>query len=292
MVERKYLILGVVAVACFATVAWKLNSIPTPQSVNAGDSVQPNSSQPAIGNQSSQRVATPESSNSSGSIAQVTGKSPTGSEASGTLNDQIERTFATGNGAAAAQLAGTLKDCDLNRRSMESDSRRGAPANLDPAVQAVRAERLQQYQRLEAACQTVPGDQNKMRLRLLDLAVQQGVVGAATDSFEAGSREPQILAHVVSDAALGDVRALATVAMYDAKLFNISQDDQDAARYALKLATSDAEIGPKVINWFKIAESYGAPNSKFNFSEISQSARSKGEETARRIKQRLAGKLN
>ncbi len=190
----------------------------------------------------------------------------------------------------AANLAGMLKECEISQKILEVESSQGARPNTDPAVQAARMERLQEYQRLQASCQTVPGDQKQVRSRLLDLAIQQRVVGAATESFLAGSREPATLSQVVSDASAGDVSALTNVAMYETKLFGISRDEQDAARYALKLASADPDIGWRVINSLKVAEGHAVPNSSFDFSGISSSARAKGAETAERIKQRLRKK--
>lgn len=203
------------------------------------------------------------------------------------LNDRVARALAMKDGLTAASLAEELKECELNLKIMEVEGSQGAQANAEPAILAVRMERLHAYQRINASCQTVPGDPKQTRLHLLQLAVQQGVVGAAIERFEAGAREPFTLAHVVSDASSGDVRALATIAMYDMKVFSISRDEQDAARYALKLASTDPAVGVKVVNYLKIAESYAVPNSEFDLSKISSAARMDGVQIAGKIRDRL-----
>lgn len=186
-------------------------------------------------------------------------------------------------------LAPASEPARSSRSSQSSAAGLTGSADADgPRVQAVRNERLLEYHRMVAACQTVPGDPLQVRLRLLDLATQKGVVGAATDSFEAGSRQPSTLSRVVSDAMTGDLRALTTLGIYDIKLFGVTRDQQDAARYALKLISADPTIGPRAQTFFRIAESYGAPNSHFDFSRISPAARALAEEIAQRSKARSA----
>ena len=210
-----------------------------------------------------------------------------GYEASGTLNDQVERALAAKDGLAAANLAFILKECEMNQGILELASSEGTNPRADPELIAKRLERLRQYEREFAACQTVPGDHKQVRLRLLHIAIQQGVIGAATEAFLAGSREPSTLSQVVRDANAGDRFSLVDVAMHDPKLFGVTRDEQDAARYALKLASTDPEVGSRVINSLKIAEGYAVPNSHFDLSEISGAARTKGAEISERLKKRL-----
>ncbi|MFY7820022.1 MAG: hypothetical protein ACOVP3_04170 [Rhodoluna sp.] len=225
-----------------------------------------------------------------GALTTSSGLNPANS-AAGTLNDQIERALSINDGPGAASLAAKLNDCDIGLRILAVESSQGAQPNSDPAVQAIRLARLQEYERLVASCQTVPGDRNQLRLRLLDLAVQQGIMGAAVESFEAGSREPRTVSRVVGDAILGDLKSLTTIAMYDAKVFNVSRDVQDAARYALQLASNTPITGRRVVNYLKIAESYAAPNSEFDSSKISGAARTQGMEIASRLNNRLEQKV-
>jgi hypothetical protein len=80
--------------------------------------------------------------------------------------------------------------------------------------------------------------------------------------------------------------------MYDAKVFNVSRDVQDAARYALQLVSKDPMTGRRVVNYLKIAESYAAPNSEFDSSKVSTAARTQGVEIASRLKSRLEQKVS
>ncbi len=205
----------------------------------------------------------------------------------GNLNDQIHRAFTEKDGRLAANLASKLKECDVNMMILTVESSKGAPPDSDAALLEIRKERLQRYERMNASCQTVPGDQHQVRMRLLELAIQQEVVGAATESFEAGSRDPMTLSRVVGDASAGDIRALTTVAMHDIRVFGVTREDQDAARYALKLASIDPVVGERVVNYLKVAESYGAPNANFDLSNISESVRSRGEDAAGKLRERL-----
>ncbi|RZI59371.1 MAG: hypothetical protein EOP37_12150 [Rubrivivax sp.] len=289
--EKKYILPAVIAGGCLILIgAWKLNED------SPSDAIRPSGVTPLNGVQSVGVNKAEAGASTSESLASGEGKLPpttalpSGHEAAGTLNDQVERALAAMDGPMAANLAAKLKECEINLKILEVEGAQGARPNVDPAIQALRMERLQEYQRINASCQTVPGDRSRARLRLLDLAVQQGVVGAAIESFEAGSREPATLARVVSDASSGDVKAVSTVAMYDTKVFGITRDEQDAARYALKLASADPAIGTRVINYLKIAESYAVPNSSFDLSGISSAARTKGAENAERLKERLGKK--
>ncbi len=187
----------------------------------------------------------------------------------------------------AANLAFMLKECEINMGILEVASSEGANPHTDPELLAMRLERLRQYEREFAACQTVAGDHKQVRLRLLDLAVQQGVVGAARESFSMGSREPATLSQLIRDANAGDRYSLLNVAMYDRKLLGITRDEQDAVRFALKLSSADPDVGARVVNSLRIAEEYAVPNSHFDFSEISNDARMKGAEIAERLKETL-----
>lgn len=285
--DKKDMLPAVVVGACLILVgAWKLGPSNPSEAIHASEAAASSGAQSVVVNNVEAGVGTPEPVVSATGQLPPTG-APNGHDAAGTLNDQVQRAFAAKDGAMAADLAGKLKECDINQKILEVESSQGARPDADPAVQAVRMERLQKYQRLHAACQTVPGDQKQVRLRLLDLAIQQGVVGAAIESFLAGSREPATLSQVVNDANSGDVSALTNVAMYDTKVFGISRDEQDAARYALKLAATDPDVGTRVATYLRIAESYAVPNSSFEFSAISNAARTKGTEAAERLKQRL-----
>lgn len=117
-----------------------------------------------------------------------------------TLNDQVGRALASNDGPMAAILAKVLSKCESDLEMLKLERSEGHDPYADARLLASRVERLQEYARKIAHCQTVPGDHVKVRLRLLDLAMQQGVVGAAKESFLAGSREPSTLSRMVNDA--------------------------------------------------------------------------------------------
>lgn len=293
--EKKHALPAAIAGGCLILIgAWKLNQGPSEADLPAAVA-SASGAQSAGFNQAETRAAASAPTASAASAASTTGQLPaaqvtSGHQAAGTLNDQVERALAAKDGLMAAKLAGTLKECDISQRILEIESSRGSRPDPDPAIQAVRMERLQEYQRLQASCQTVPGDQEQVRMRLLDLAIQQGVIGAATEAFLAGSREPATMSQVVRDANAGDVNAMTNVALYETSLFGITRDQQDAVRYALKLVSTDPEVGTRAANFLRVAESYAAPNSSFDFSGISAAARAKGAEIAERLKQRLGKK--
>lgn len=209
------------------------------------------------------------------------------SDSAGSMNDHVVRALSERNGAAAAKVAAQLHDCDINDKILSVESSKGSDPHATPELQAIRTARIQDYQRQIAACQTVPGDWAQVRRRLLDLAVEQGVPGAAADNFLAGSRHPTTLARLAVDADLGDLAALSILSTYENGILGISRQQQDAARYALKLATADPDVGRRPAIHLAIAESYATPGAKFDFSNVSEASRAKGEEIAQRLKARL-----
>lgn len=214
---------------------------------------------------------------------------PSGQE---TLNDQVAHALAGKDGPMAAILANVLRRCESDLEILKLARSDGHDPYADAQLKASRVERLQEYARKIAHCQTVPGDHVKVRLRLLDLAMQQGVVGAAKESFLAGSREPSTLSRMVNDANLGDVSSIMTISLCEPRVFGITQEQQDAMRYALKLASVDPVVGEHVASVLRIAEHYPDPDSQFDFSAISNATRKNGAEIAERIKERLRKKLS
>lgn len=210
----------------------------------------------------------------------------------GTLHDQVQAAIAKRDGEMAADLAAKLQECDLNSKVLAVESSQGGEPGSTSEIQATRMARLQNYQRQAANCQTVGGDSQEARLRLLDVAVQQKIVGAAVESFQSGVRKAETLQQLVRDAQAGDVRSLSTVAMYDVNVFGIDRDTQYAARYALKVASEDPQVGSRAINYLKMAESYAMPLAgdklpKFDFSDINDAARAEGVAIAVRLRGRL-----
>lgn len=210
----------------------------------------------------------------------------------GTLNDQIEKALTIKDGEMAADLAAKLLDCDVNALVMAVNGSNGGGAAADPALQAIRIARLQEYQRQFASCQTVPGNRTQVRLQLLDIAIEQKVVGSAVNGFNAGVRRPDVLQQVALDAAQGELSSLFTVAAYKSTLFGIDAAAQQSARYALKIASEDGTVGPRISNLLKNAEVFsvslaGEKSAKFDFSNMSDTTRAEGAAIAARLIQRL-----
>lgn len=287
-VAKKYVIPIAVVAGCVVLIGeWKFSQRDSSETNERAEPMASNGVRRVEFGESKPDVVASAVAASAGSTSPFVPTSPSGYEAPGTLNDQVGRALAAKDGPMAANLAFMLKECEINMGILEVASSEGANPHTEPELLAMRLARLRQYEREFAACQTVPGDHKQVRLRLLDLAVHQGVVGAARESFSIGSREPATLSQLIRDANAGDRYSLLNVAMYDRKLFGITRDEQDAARYALKVGAADPEVGSRVVNSLRIAEEYAVPNSRFDFSEISGEARTKGAEIAERLKLRL-----
>lgn len=164
----------------------------------------------------------------------------------GTMQDQVQKALADRDGPVAADLAAKLQTCDLNLFKQAFRGSLGGDSSADPAVQAIRNERLQEEQREVSACQTVAGDHAQVRLQLLNVAVEQKVFGTADAAFQTGVRSPDVLKQMVGDAREGSLHSLLQVATYNATLFGIDADTQSAVRYALKITSADASVGPGV----------------------------------------------
>lgn len=210
----------------------------------------------------------------------------------GTLQDQVEKALSNRDGKMAADLAAKLKTCDRNARMLEVAGSQGGESGSTPSLQAIRNERLQEYQRQIAICQSVVGDQKQVRMRLLDVAVEQKFVGAANQLFNLGVRRPDVLQQVVRDAQEGDLASISDVAAYNTSVFGIDKDTQDAVRYSLQAASSDPIYGPGIgRDLSSVAEAAvplaGEKQPVFDFSKISDVARRDGAVIGHKLIQRL-----
>lgn len=210
----------------------------------------------------------------------------------GTMQDQVQTALTDRNGPMAADLAAKLWKCERNAIMLAYNSSRGGDSGGDPAIQAVRNARLQEEQREISACQTVGGDQNQVRLQLLNVAVEQKVVGAADTSFQAGVRTPDVLKQVVRDAREGDLFSLFNVATYNPTLFGINADTQSAIRYALKIASEDPSVGPRVGELLNTSEHLATAwadekSATYDYSKMSDAARKEGAVIGARLVQQL-----
>lgn len=210
----------------------------------------------------------------------------------GTLNDQVEKALVTKDGEMSADLAAKILECEQDSMVLEVEGSQGGGAAREPALQAVRSARLQELHRHIASCQTIAGDQKQVRIRLLDTAMEQKVLGAAALSFQAGVFRPDVLQRLARDAEQGDISSLSHVATYKAALFGIDPATQQAARYALKIASEDPVVGNRIINYYKRAEILAVvlaeeKSPKFDFSNMSDATRAEGNAIAARLVQRL-----
>ena len=210
----------------------------------------------------------------------------------GTMQDQVQKALADRNGPMAADLAAKLWDCFVHGMQLEYASSNGGDSGGDPAVQAVRKEQLQEYQRQVSACQAISGDHRQVRLQLLNVAVEQKVVGAANASFQSGVRTPDVLKMLVRDSTQGDLYSMVQVALNNAALLGIDIQAQSAVRYALKIASTDtsvgARIGPFVELSEKIAPVWDTENlSTYDYSKMNDAARKEGAEIANRLVKQL-----
>ena len=214
----------------------------------------------------------------------------------GTLSDQISIALAEMNGKMASDLAAKLQECILTSKLAAAEERQSTGGTSDPSLSAVRLARLQEEQRHQATCQTVAGDLSQYRIHLLEIAVQQNVVGAAAEIFQAGVHKPEIARAVASDASAGDIQSLFLVAAYKAETFNLNYESQQAARYALRDGSADPSFGERIDKYRKNAEAISAQISsgnpgQFYDANIQPSVRLEALAIAQRLRNRLEGAL-
>lgn len=210
----------------------------------------------------------------------------------GSLGDQVIEAMKSQNGEMAFDLALKIRHCGLLVATQAFESSRGANPQDDAAVVAVRQQRIQDENQLISRCQTISGDQAKIRLALIDIAVRKGVDGAAAESFGAGSRRSDVLGALVEDASRGNVPALYYVAANSAATIGVSEDRRDVFRYALKLASEDREVGGVVMRWYTAARLDArafAQDSEavFDFSRLSGESKVEAKLIAERLVARI-----
>ncbi len=213
----------------------------------------------------------------------------------GTLQSQTSRALDKRDGEMAADLANKLNECEITSLIMSTPETGAAPAHRDVAAQAERVKQIQEYQRILANCQTVGGDIRQLRARLLDVAVENNIVGAAIQSFYLGTRSAVVLQLTARDAILGEVSSLIAVAAHKPSTFGIDAESQKAIRYALELGSVDATVGHRVPFYRSLAESSSVyladeKSPKFDHSNLSEASRSQGRAIADRMLTKLQGR--
>lgn len=210
----------------------------------------------------------------------------------GTLHTQVQQALQDRDGVMAADLARKLRECELIAGQMQPEiMQMRAAAGGDAAVLAVRKERLQEYQRIHANCQTVP-DWRPAQVALLDIAVEQRVIGAAVQSLHLFQRRPEVLNGVVRDAIAGDVSSLVVAASHQPSTLGMSKELQRSLRYAFELAAADPDVGTLVRRFVSIAESVAVPlgsetQPRFNHDGLTDAQRAQARETASQIIRRV-----
>lgn len=207
----------------------------------------------------------------------------------GTLDSQIHRVLDSHDGQLAMDVAAKLWECKV--ATLMLDPAYSSPSE-DPGIRAATVERTQKYQRINADCQTIAGDRDQWRLRVLDVAIEQKIAGAAVESFNQGVRRPDVLQSVVQDAQAGDIKSLTNIAYHKAETFDISADTQRASRYALEIASKDPVVGEMVRPYLRTAEIISVPvggeaKPKFDDSNLSDEVRKEGKAIAERLISRI-----
>lgn len=210
----------------------------------------------------------------------------------GTLHTQVQQALQARDGVMAADLARKLRECEAISGQMQPDMiQRHSADGVGAAVQAVRKEQLQSYQRVLANCQTVP-DWRPAQVALLDTAVEQRVIGAAVQSLHLFQRSPKVLQGVLRDAIAGDVSSLVVAASHQASTLGMSNDLQRSLRYALELAATDPDVGALVRRLVSIAESVAIQlgserQPRFSHDGLTEAQRAQARDIARRLVQRV-----
>ncbi len=195
----------------------------------------------------------------------------------GTLNDQALYAITNQEGQMAFDVAALLFECLHITRQLTPATQQTLPPEL-----------VLSLQREYANCQTLAGDSKHIRARLLKLAIEKDIRGAALAGMRSGLIDPPILQNVVRDAKSGDVESLVTITDDKPLTFGISSDTQAALRYALKLASQDPEVGKSIRPYLSLAEAtaYALGNSKtkeFDLSGLSEAAKAEARIIAERI---------
>lgn len=113
----------------------------------------------------------------------------------------------------------------------------------DQSVRRILQQQYEEVGRIVARCQTVGGNIDELRLKLLDLASAQRVVGATGDLISLSGRNPtneqwQALA---ADAASGDVLSLAQIVALAGADSNLSGERAKAYRLAIGYLLNDVD---------------------------------------------------
>jgi len=215
----------------------------------------------------------------------------------GTLDSQANRALETRDGAMAMDLANKLAECDIAERLQKNSISQTGDSEKSAGAKAEKLKQDQEIQRVISNCQTIVGGISEMRSRLLDLAMDKVVVGAAVDIFVSGVRRPDVLKVVVADATAGDVKSLIYVSAYKPSFFGIDVDTQTASRWALQLAANDVTVGKLVRPYLELAESLSVPlggetKPKFDHSGLSSESKLQAQAIAAKLIDRVSAGSN
>jgi hypothetical protein len=211
----------------------------------------------------------------------------------GTLQTQVELALSSRSGKMAAGVARYIRDCTTNSQLLSIELSSGQSASASPELQAIRKARLEEYNRQHSACQTLAGDPHQLRLKLLEIAVESQVFGAASDAFGAGSRSPAVLKGLSSDARAGDLGAIFQIAASLHSTVGVSWEEQLVFRYALQLAAESPQLKPRAqqylreaVLWSSWLEGLPRPRKEFDFSSLSSESRNQAKVIADTVQAR------
>ena len=292
-------LLALLSVVLYSAVGRSTNSVHTvaaaegrPLVARSGVAVVDSSSPVESGEASTEEVAGVKGSDRSTSHDWKVASSLNWKMRAGSLGDQVSRATASADGEMALDLALKILECESLMRSHFRGSSPGDARGAAPDVQRVRVERIQDEQRIVADCQTIPGDLKEARNRLLEVAADRKIVGAASELFALGSRRVEVLKQLCSDARGGHLQSLVFASGNDHLLLQMTKEEQLALRYGLYVAANHAEVGRRVLPYLETAQALaraladGGAN-KFDFSQMRDETRASGEEVARRLLDRM-----
>lgn len=187
----------------------------------------------------------------------------------GSLYDNVLRALDHQDSELAADMARLLSYCETIADVLNAN-----PKIKITGESSLISALLLSARRDYAQCQTVPGDQQLMRKRLLKLAYDKNVPGAALEILNADYADPQLAASVINDALAGDFSSLRTIAVNNRNDLPVDADTLATLRYAFELAAHDPEIGdlirPELLSAEKLAHLLGKINTeKFDHQGLS-----------------------
>lgn len=156
------------------------------------------------------------------------------------LGAYVSEALDTGNANLAFSVATALSRCEAAERSLRIFQTRMAEVP-DAAVQKILVESYSEDQRALGQCQTVVGDAEEIKLRLLQLAYDKSVVGAAAALVTLGKVDSKLSQALLRDAQAGHLVSMALVAGQDAGSFGSDPSTFASIQLALVILADSKE---------------------------------------------------